>query len=925
MNTEVSVSTSWHRLDPAAAAALLESDPVRGLGHAEAVARRSRFGENALVERGGRSPWSLLWDQFASTLVVVLLVAAAVAAVVGSLKDAIAILAIVLLNAILGFVQEFRAERAMAALRRLSVPKVRVRRDGVVVEVASPELVPGDVVLLEAGNLVPADGRILEAASLRIQEAVLTGESEAVEKRSTALPGEGALALGDQVNMAFMGTSVAYGRGQMMVSATGMGTELGRVADLLQGVGQVTTPLQQRLNRLGRVLAATALVVVGAIFGLGILLGEDWQLMFMTSVSMAVAVIPEGLPAVVTIALALGAQRMLRRRALVRRLPAVETLGSVTVICSDKTGTLTENRMTVTVLDLAGHRVDISEEMSRGMPEAGTAQEDKAFVEREPSLALLLMGGALASDAVLQPDLAKPGRFRTVGDPTEGALVVAAFRYGLSRERLDGAFPRVAEVPFDSERKRMTTVHRVADCTAWIGECEGLVPGITVVFTKGAVDSLLTVSSHVWDAGRPTPLDQGWRERITTANDSLARDGMRVLGVAFRLAASGEADSLEKPERFERDLVFVGLVGMLDPPRAEVQLAVATCKSAGIRPVMITGDHPVTARRIAQDLGILSEGQVVTGPDLQGLSQEALDNLVESVSVYARVAPEQKLRIVEALQRRGQVVAMTGDGVNDAPALRRADIGIAMGITGTDVSKEAAAMVLLDDNFSTIVAAVEEGRAINDNVRRFLKFSLAGNLGKLLLVFVGPLLGMPLPLLPFQILWLNLVTDGILGLGIGVEPAERGVMKRPPQAPSDSILARGLGLEILWQGALLGAVNLAVAWWAWSTGQPEWQTIVLTAVVLLQVFQAQVGRSSRESVFRLHPLSNKALLGATGLILGLQAGVIYLPPLHAIFATLPLSGYQMAVPLLAGLFVLCVVEASKVLGRPDSANTIRTR
>ncbi len=925
MNAETMTAASWHRLDSAGTTALLESDPVRGLGHAEAVARRSRFGENALLERGGRSPWRLLLDQFASTLVVVLLVAAAVSAVVGSLKDAIAILAIVLLNAALGFAQEFRAERAMAALRKFAAPQVRVRREGVVVEVASSDLVPGDVVLLEAGNLVPADGRILEAASLRIQEAVLTGESEAVEKRSTALPGDGVLALGDQVNMAFMGTSVAYGRGQMMVSATGMGTELGKVADLLQDVGQVTTPLQHRLNRLGRVLAATALVVVGAIFGLGVLLGEDIQLMFMTSVSMAVAVIPEGLPAVVTIALALGAQRMLRRRALIRRLPAVETLGSVTVICSDKTGTLTENRMTVTVLDLAGHRIDISEEMSRGMPAAVTAQEEAAFIKREPSLALLLMGGALASDAVLQSDPAKPGRLRAVGDPTEGALVVAALRHGLSRERLDAAFPRVAEVPFDSERKRMTTVHRVADCAAWIGGCEGLVPGIPLVFTKGAVDSLLTVSSHVWDAGRPTPLDDGWRQRITTANDSLARDGMRVLGVAFRFAPSGEAESIEQPDRLERDLVFIGLVGMLDPPRAEVHLAVATCKSAGIRPVMITGDHPVTARRIAQDLGILGEGKVVTGPDLQSLSQEALDNLVDSVSVYARVAPEQKLRIVEALQRRGQVVAMTGDGVNDAPALRRADIGVAMGITGTDVSKEAAAMVLLDDNFSTIVTAVEEGRAINDNVRRFLKFSLAGNLGKLLLVFVGPLLGMPLPLLPFQILWLNLVTDGVLGLGIGVEPAERGVMKRSPQKPSDSILARGLGLEILWQGVLLGMVNLAVAWWAWSTGQPEWQTIVLTAVVLLQVFQAQAGRSSRESVFRLNPLSNKALLGATGLILGLQAGVIYFPPLHAVFATLPLSGYQLAIPLLAGLFILCVVEAAKMLGRLDAAETTSRR
>jgi Ca2+-transporting ATPase len=456
----------------------------------------------------------------------------------------------------------------------------------------------------------------------------------------------------------------------------------------------------------------------------------------------------------------------------------------------------------------------------------------------------------------------------------------------------------------------MTTVHRVADCTAWIADCATLEPGQDLVFTKGAADGLLEVCTHVWDAGRRTALDDSWRRRITTANDELARGGMRVLGVAFRFVASGVP-----VEALEQGLTFVGLVGLLDPPRPEVKKAVATCRSAGIRPVMITGDHPVTARRIAQDLKILDEGRVITGPELAELSAEGLDDLVESVSVYARVAPEQKLHIVEALQRRGQVVAMTGDGVNDAPALRRADIGVAMGITGTDVSKEAAAMVLLDDNFTTIVAAVEEGRAINDNIRRFLRFSLAGNLGKLMLVFVGPLLGMPLPLLPFQILWLNLVTDGVLGLGLGVEPAERGTMQRPPQSPSAGILAQGLGYQILWQGLLLGAVNLAVAWWSWKSGQPEWQTIAMTTVVLLQVFQAQASRSFKDSVFRLNPLSNRALLAATGLILLLQAAVIYFPPLHGVFSTTNLSPLQALVPLAAGLAVLLVVEGVKGLGR----------
>ena len=909
------VTAEWHRIDPSAAAARLESDVTRGIGDAEAVARLERFGANVLEERVSRSPWRLLGDQVSSTLVVVLLVAASVSFAVGSLKDAVAILAIVVLNAVLGFTQEYRAERSMAALRKLAVPKVRVRRNGAVKEVASENVVPGDIVILEAGNLAPADGRVIESASLRVQEAVLTGESEAVEKRSAAIPGDRVLALGDQTNMVFMGTTVSYGRGQIIVVATGMATQLGRVAGLIQGVGQLKTPLQCRLERLGRAVAVAALVVVGAIFGLGVLIGEDWRLMFMTSVSMAVAVIPEGLPAVVTIALALGAQRMLRRQALIRRLPAVETLGSVTVICSDKTGTLTENRMTVTVLDLAGHRLDISEELRHRMPASAIPEGPAKIIKEEPALSLLLMGGALCNDASLEPESGRRGHFRAVGDPTEGALVIAAARYGLLKERLEAAYPRIAEVPFDSDRKRMTTVHRIADCTAWIGRCADLDSGAPIAFTKGGVDSLLEVCSRVWDGGKPATLNGTWRKRIASANEELARSGMRVLGVAFRFAPSGSQAIVGNLASLEQDLVFIGLVGMIDPPRPEVQKAIATCRGAGIRPVMITGDHPVTARRIAQDLGILGEGRVITGPHLARASREDLDRLVEDVAVFARVAPEQKLQIVEALQRRGHVVAMTGDGVNDAPALRRADIGVAMGITGTDVSKEAAVMVLLDDNFTTIVAAVEEGRSINDNIRRFLKFSLVGNVGKVLLVSIGPLLGMPLPLSPFQILWLNLVTDGVLGLGISVEPAERGTMQRPPQSSSEGILVRGLGIQILGLGALLGIVNLAVAWWAWTTRQPAWQTIVMSTVVLLQIIEAHVSRSSSDSVFSLNPFSNRALLAATGLIGALQAIVIYAPPLQGIFGTAALGAHQVVVPVAAGLLVLAITEGAKWRGR----------
>ncbi len=907
---------SWLRIEPGSAAEILQTNLTQGLNSSDVADRHMRFGENILNQRPGRSLWRLMADQFTSTLVIVLFIAAGVSVIFGSLKDTIAILAIIILNAILGFLQEFRAQRSMEAIKRLTVPSVRVRRDGSIHEILSSGLVPGDVVMLETGNIVPADGRVIESASLKIQEAMLTGESEPVEKTADILPGENPLALGDQVNMVFMGTSVSYGRGQMLVTATGMATELGRVADLLHGISDTVTPLQRRLDRLGRILAGTAFVVMAAIFGVGVLIGEDWRLMFMTSVSMAVAMIPEGLPAVVTISLALGAQRMLRRQALIRRLSAVETLGSVTVICSDKTGTLTENRMSVTVLDLAGHRINVSEVFRRKMPVTTVNETEASTIRQDPSLMLLLMGGALCNDAVLQPVGRDTGVLRALGDPTEGALVVAAARFGLLKERLESAFPRVGELPFDSDRKRMSTIHRISDCTVWIGDCHDLSPGQTLVFTKGSVDSLIDVCSSVWEEGVQKPLDIGFRERISRANDDLAQGGMRVLGVAFRHLK--ESLTHERLQDAEHGLTFIGLVGMLDPPRPEVLQAVLTCRQAGIRPVMITGDHPVTARRIAMDLEILGSGRVLTGTELQTLSTEELIETVENVSVYARVAPEQKLRIVEALQWHGHVVAMTGDGVNDAPALRRADIGIAMGITGTDVSKEAAAMVLLDDNFTTIVTAIEEGRTINDNIRRFLKFSLAGNLGKLILVFAGPFFGMPLPLLPFQILWLNLVTDGILGLGIGVEPAERGTMQRPPLSPSAGILSVSLAFTVVWQGVLIGTVSLAVALWTWKTNQPEWRTVTMTAMVMLQVFEAYASRSLSGSVLSLSPFSNRPLLIATVTVLVLQTVVVFVPSLQDLFGTMRLSPFQAILTLTAGMFVFLMVDVVKILSPKDS-------
>ena len=947
---------SWYALSIEQALRQLDVDPVQGLSASEAEQRVQQFGLNALVERAGKKPWRILWEQLTGTLVLILIVAAVVSAVIGDFKDAVAILTIVVLNAILGFVQEYRAEQAMAALKQLAVPSVRVRRSGQVQEMLAPQLVPGDVVLLEAGNLVPADGRLLEVVNLRIQEAILTGESEPIEKVTASLHevgGEtepaGTLALGDQHNMAFMGTIVTYGRGQMLVTSTGMQTQLGHVAELIQVVDTGKTPLQRRLSQLGRALAIVALALMAVIFAAGLLAGEPLDLMVMTAISMAVAVVPEGLPAVVTIALALGAQRMLKRRALICKLPAVETLGSVTVICSDKTGTLTENRMTVTVLDLAGHRLDLAEEFRHGEPVLveGSGNGSKTLQE-QPALALLLAGGALSSDAILRPDGTQPGHYHAVGDPTEGALVVAAARFGLWKDQLESAFTRVAEVPFDSDRKRMTTVHRaeggggkqvgmgeggqvdketreeerVTAEVDFIGEdrftnLPSAMSTSRIAFTKGAVDGLLDISTGVWADGGTQPLDETWRKRIVEANADLASKGMRVLGIAFRpLADDLSLDNPAELAQIENDLTFVGLVGMIDPPRSEVKAAVETCRTAGIRPVMITGDHPLTARQIAFELGISPQGgRVLTGQDLAQMTVEDLEAVVDEVSVYARVSPEHKLNIVQALQKRGHIVAMTGDGVNDAPALKRADIGVAMGITGTDVSKEAADMVLLDDNFTTIVAAVEEGRAIYDNIRKFIKFSLAGNLGKVLAVLVAPLIGLPLPFTPFQILWMNLVTDGVLGLGMSVEPAERDTMRRSPISPKENIFARGLALYIVWLGVLIGLIALGVGVWAFSTGQAAWQTMVLSSVIFAQIFQALAIRSNRDSLFTIGLLSNKPLLMSAAAIFVLQLVVIYLPLTHDLFSTMPLTVGQLAITIAASSLVLWVVELEKLWRR----------
>jgi Ca2+-transporting ATPase len=904
---------NWHTLETKPVLDELASSQSTGLTSQQISERTAQYGANELIEHGGRTPLKILWEQITATMVLILIGAAVVAGFLGDTKNTIAILAIVALYALLGFVQEYRAEQAIAALKKMSVPHVRVLRDGALQELSARDLVPGDILQLETGNVIPADLRLLEAVNLRIQEAALTGESEPISKHTAALSNDPStrsgqeLPIGDRRNMAYMGTIITKGRGLGIVIATGMQTELGTIADLIQQVPHNQTPLQRRLDALGKNLALIGVVIAAIIFALGVWQGNEIRDMLLTAVSVAVAIVPEGLPAVVTITLALGAQRMLKREALIRKLPAVETLGSVTVICSDKTGTLTENRMTVVMLDVAEHAIDLTEQVERD----GTLRTTRGLgTPTQSSLSLAAIGGALCNDAQLVD--VGDDRFHTLGDPTEGALVVAAAKMGYWKSSLDSSFPRSAELPFDSERKRMTTVHHLGKYDPTV--LSGLEIGNKryIAFTKGGVDNLLDITSHVWVEGRLEKLDAGWRSRIEAANERLAKKGMRVLGVGFRLLNT-------IPEIIETDLeqniTLVGLFGMIDPPRSEVKDAVATCRAAGIRPVMITGDHPLTALEIARQLGITENGRALAGVEIENLTFDELKNVVNEVSVFARVAPEHKLKIVQALQEQGHIVAMTGDGVNDAPALRKADIGVAMGITGTDVSKEASDMVLLNDNFATIVAAVREGRTIYDNIRKFVRFSVAGNIGKVLVMLLSPFLGSPLPLLPLQLLWLNLMTDGLLGLGMGVENPEADTMKRKPYSPTEGVFSRGAGAQTIWVGVLIGALALALGAWYFFAENPAWQTMIFTSLAFMQVFQALASRSEKESIFKVGLLSNPLLAGMALLVVVLQLAVIYIPAFSNFFEVVPLGLADIGIASAAGLVVLAAMEILKMMKR----------
>ena len=893
-------TTPWH------AKTVDEVRSILGVGHEglsteEAQQRLQSHGPNELTEGKHRSPITILAEQFANVMVVVLLVAAVISGLTGDVKDAVVIGVILILNALLGFYQEYRAEKAMAALKRLAVPLVRVTRGGQMLEISSRELVPGDILHIEAGSQIGADARVIEAANLRVEEAALTGESVPVEKSPLPVTSDNA-PLGDRRSMVFMGTTVAHGRGRAIVVDTGMRTELGHIAEMIQSSEERKTPLHTRIDHLGKWLAGAALAVSAVVFTGGVLRGDDPKTMFLTAVSLAVAAIPEGLPAIITVALALGAQRMVRRHALIRKLPAVETLGCVTTICSDKTGTLTQNRMMVTTLHLNNKTVHVG---GSGYSPIGdlTVDGQRIAPEAHPALMLLLKGIALCNDAHLVPSTSEGGsEWGIVGDPTEGALVVAAAKAGVDRAVIQAEMPRVGELPFDSERKRMTTFHRHG---------EGV-----IAFTKGAVDGTVDLCARQLVGTELRELTAEGREKILRANDEMAARGERVLAVAYREWNELPADAT--PEMAERDMVYLGLVGMIDPPRAEAAAAVATCLDAGIKPVMITGDHRLTAEAVARSIGILrGDGRSVSGVDVDAMDDETLGREVSGISVYSRVSPVHKMRVVEALQRQGHVVAMTGDGVNDAPALKRADIGVAMGITGTDVSKEASDMVLIDDNFATIVAAVAEGRAIYDNIRKFIRYMLTTNSAEVLTMFGAVLAGLPLPLLPIQILWINLVTDGLPALALGFEPAEANVMRRPPRHPRESVFARGLWQNTVTMGSFMALSTLFVMGWSLRNGHSldEARTMVFFTLAAFQVFLVLAIRSERESFFALGPRSNPYLIGAFILTLALQIGVTYLPPLQSIFHTMPLSPDQLALCIATASTAFLVTEGQKMVAR----------
>ncbi len=895
---------TWRALDADAALRHLATSP-QGLTTDEARQRLERYGPNQLAEAPPSSFWAKLWDQFNNFVVWLLIVAAVVSAALGDWVEAAAIMAIVILNAVLGLVQESRAEQALAKLRQMAAPEAHVMRDGRRQVVPARDIVPGDIVLLEAGNYVPADVRLLESINLRIDESALTGESSPVTKDATIVIRDN-VPVGDQKNMAFMGTVVSYGRGRGVVVSTGMRTQLGMIAQMLHAVEIEPTPLQKRLDELGRTLGWGALAVCGLVFVVGWARGFNPLDMFLIAVSLAIAAVPEGLPAVVTISLALGMREMVKRHALIRRLASVETLGSTTVICSDKTGTLTQNEMTATRLWVDGRTFEIT---GHGYaPEGEFLLEGKPVAPWEyPALTTALWIAALNNDALLETSGASDMRqtFRVVGDPTEGALVVAAAKAGAFKEALEEDYPRVQEIPFDSARKRMVTIHAIRDPHPEDASpfTDAEVHGYAVT-VKGAPDVVLELCSRYQRLDDVSePLTAPMREAILRANDALTGEALRVLAVAYKVIPELPEDL--DPDAIERDLIFVGLFGMIDPPRPEVIPALAKAQHAGIRTVMITGDYPNTARAIAERIGLLRPGhKVLTGAQLDALPAEAWPQAVEETDVFARVSPEHKLRLVEALQADGEVVAMTGDGVNDAPAIKKADIGIAMGITGTDVAKETADMVLTDDNYASIVAAIEQGRVIYSNIRKFVYYLLSCNLAEIAVIFLATLAGLPSPLTAIQLLWLNLITDGAPALALGVEKGDPDTMDRPPRPPDEPIINKSMWLGITIQTIAITAVTLG----AYAIGlhvhphQPEFaETMAFATLSFSELLRAFTARSERYPILKIGLFSNRSMNLAFLTSALLLLAVIYVPGLNTVFNAVPLgwAQWRWMLPLLA--------------------------
>ena len=879
---DVEAGTPWHLLSVAEASEKLNAS-LLGLTTDEATRRLLDVGPNELQASKGVSPWNILLDQFKNVLIVILLAATTLSAFLGHGIEAIAITVIVLFAVVLGFWQEYRAERAIEALREMAAPVATVIRDGREQRLPARDLVPGDIILFATGDKVAADARLAEAVNLQTVEAALTGESTPVEKHINALAEE-QLPTADRINMAYAGTAVTYGRGKGVVVATGMATEFGKIARMLEAVETVKTPLQENLDRIGKSLARAAFAVVLVIVTLGLFRGQPFIEMLIFGVALAVAVVPEALPAVVTISLALGVKRMVRRNALVRRLPAVETLGSTSVICSDKTGTLTRDEMTVRKLFVNGKILEVS---GAGYEMQGSFSENGSTIQPTDPLLMTLRGAALASDARLTR---AEDRWRVEGDPTEGAIIVAAAKAGLNKTELDSQFPRTGEIPFTSETKRMTTMHESPDGA--------------VAYSKGAPETIVDSCTRRWCESGVVPLTGGGKAEILTAAQQMASEALRVLAVATKPNTA--------IEDAEREMTFLGLLGMIDPPRQEVREAVEKCEEAGIKAVMITGDHPLTARAVGEELRVLKSGRVVTGAELEITDDEEFRKGVEDIEVYARVSPAHKLRVVTALQEKGHVVAMTGDGVNDAPALKKADIGIAMGITGTDVSKEAAAMTLIDDNFASIVAAVEEGRGIFSNIKKYLMYLLSSNVGEIGLMAGATLAGLPLPLSAVQILYVNLATDGLPALALAVDPPESDLMKRPPRNQRSGIFTRPVVLLMLVGGIWSTIVNLSLFVWALNSGRSvdEAMTMTFVSLVLIQFFKAYNFRSDRHSVLR-EPFANKWLNLAIAWELIMLVLILYVPLLERLFGTIGLPASDWFLIVAAAFTVSPVLEMAK--------------